>query len=478
MKNFFIFIFLFSGCLLFAQDKIELKSADKLSGRTENGQTIREVSGNVHFVQGNINVYCNSAIQYIDANKAELTGNIRIYQDTLSLFTEKGFYYGNEKMAIGNNGVTLKDPNATLRADDGVYYFNEAKAIFKGDVIIINPTYRITSRELTYLRNTEDSFCRGNVIVKTDSAIIKAENLDYYKRAGKTFAFMNVSVERDSATIYSDTLTDYAFEKKSIADGNVCINDMKSKMKAFGNHLENYSDDSYTFITGNAALIKPETEKDTLFIYSDILEAFKKDAEHYIASDSVNIIKGDFLAKSGLAKYYIKHSGENDFVTLKKEPVVWQKEMQMTADSIYAELENNKIKVVYARKISALADSKNSFLLIKSDTLFSDRYNQMKGNNITMYFENDKLGRIDVDSNSTGIYYTYEDNKANGINFIDGEYITLYFDSTQKVTKVLVRKNPVGKYVPENLIHTVDRKLPGFLLRKDRPAKRQMTVIN
>ena len=92
MKKFFIFIFLFSASLLSAQDKIELKSADKLSGRTENGQTIREVSGNVHFVQGNINVYCNSAVQYIDANKAELTGNIRIYQDTLSLFTEKGYY--------------------------------------------------------------------------------------------------------------------------------------------------------------------------------------------------------------------------------------------------------------------------------------------------------------------------------------------------------------------------------------------------
>ncbi|HPS64065.1 MAG TPA: OstA-like protein [Ignavibacteria bacterium] len=473
MNRFLIILFLFACGNLFSQEQIELKSADKLSGRTENGQTIREVSGNVHFVQGNITAYCNSAVQYIDANKVELTGNVRIYQDTLSLFTEKGFYYGNEKMAIGNSGVTLKDPKATLRADNGVYYFDEAKAVFKGDVIIVNPGYRITSQQLTYFRNTEESFCRGNVIVKTDSAVIKADSLDYYRHTGKTFAVSNVSVERDSAVIYSDTLTDFAFEKKSIADGNVRIDDKKSKMKASGRHLENYSEDVYTIIKGDASLTKPESEKDTLFIYSNILEAFRKDKEHYIARDSVNIIRGDFLAKSGLARYYLKYSDDRDFLSLTNSPVVWQKDMQMTADSIYAELENSKVKEVYARKLIMLPDSKNSFLLIKSDTLFTDRYNQMQGNNITIYFENDKLSRIKVDSNSTGIYYTYEDNKANGINFIDGEYITLYFDSTQKVTKVLVQINPVGKYVPETLMNTVERQLPGFLLREDKPYKRQ-----
>ena len=472
MNKYFLILIIFSCNVLLAQDNLELKSADKLTGKTENSQMIREATGNVHFVQGNISAFCNSAIQYMDANKVELRGNVRIYQDTLSLFTEKGVYFGNDKMAICENGVTLKDPNATLRADNGVYFFNERKAIFNGDVIIINPEYRITSRELTYLRNTEDSFCRGNVIVKTDSALIKAENLDYYRRIGKTFAFENVSVERDSAVIYSDTLTDFAFEKKSIADGNVRIDDKKSKMKASGRHLENYSNDEYTLIDGNASLVKPENEKDTLFIYSNILESFRKNNEYYFARDSVNIIRGDFLAKSGLAKYYLKYSGEKDFITLTIEPIVWQKEIQLTGDSIYAELENNKVQQVYAHKLKILPDSKFSFLLLKSDTLFSDRYDQIKGNNITLYFANDKLNRIRVDSNSSGIYYAYEDNKGNGVNFIEGEFMTLYFDSTQKVTKVLVEKNPIGKYVPESLINTVDRQLQGFILRNDKPYKR------
>ena len=146
-RNIALLVLLFSCGILFSQDKIELKKSDKLTGKTVDGKTVREAIGNVHFVQGNVNVFCNEAIQYIDDNKIELKGNVKIYQDTLSLFTSKATYYGTDKHAVCEGGVTLKDPNATLRADDGVYYFNDAKAIFKGDVIIINPAYRITSKE-------------------------------------------------------------------------------------------------------------------------------------------------------------------------------------------------------------------------------------------------------------------------------------------------------------------------------------------
>ncbi len=132
---------LFAG-ISFAQEKIELKKSDKLTGKTVDGKSIREAIGNVHFVQGNVDVYCNEAIQFIDDNKVELRGNVKIYQDTLSLFTSKATYYGNEKKAICEGSVTLKDKNATLRADNGVYFFNDAKAIFNGDVIIINPQYQ------------------------------------------------------------------------------------------------------------------------------------------------------------------------------------------------------------------------------------------------------------------------------------------------------------------------------------------------
>lgn len=463
---------LFIPAVILSQEKIELKNADRLIGKTEGEENVREATGNVHFIHGNVTVYCNSATQYIDQNRVILRGNVRIYQDTISLFTDRATYFGNDSKAICQGGVTLKDPNATLRANDGIYMFNEAKAIFSGDVIIINPQYRITSNELTYFRNTEESYCKGNVIVETDSSVIKAEYLDYFSKQRKTYAREKVSIEKDSMIIVSDTLTDYANEKKSIASGNVMINDYKSDLSAAGDYLENYEDKLFTLIKGNSRLIQVDKENDTLFIYSDILEAYREEPEYYIAKDSVNIIRGDFLSKCGIAYYYTGGEEEKDIVTLNIEPVVWQKDMQMTADSIYAEIVENKINKVFARKLSYVPNSQYSFLISKGDSTFADRFDQIKGYNITMNFVDDKLSIVEVDTNSNGIYYSYDKNKANGINIISGDYMTIYFDQDQKVYRVKVIGAAKGEYAPEEKLDAVERKLPGFFLRSDKPERR------
>ncbi len=468
----FIFnVFIFINAL-YSQEKIELKKADKLEGKSENNQTIREASGNVHFVHNNTDIYCNSAIQYVEQNRIELKGNVKIFKDTLSLYTEKAYYFGNESKAICENGITLKDPNATLRADRGIYYFNESKAHFTGDVIIVNPQYKITAKELIYFRNSEDSFCKGNVVVTTESSVIKAEYIDFYKRLGKTFAREKVSIEKDSLLIISDTLTDYSFEKKSIASGNVKINDYKTGMFATGDYLENYENTLYTIIKGDAVLIRPEKTGDTLFLYSKVLEAFRKKPEYYIARDSVNIIRSDFLARCGLSKYFTGVSDSVDVITLTDNPIVWQKDIQMVADSIYAEAIENKIRKVYAKRLPYIKNSRFSLIISLSDSNFSDRYDQIKGNNIILNFDGSKLSWVFVDSNAVGIYYSYEGKKANGINFIDGEFMTIYFDENQKVKKVRIEKNPNGKYVPEILINTVDRFLPEFIIYEDKPKRR------
>ncbi len=456
-----------------SQEKVVLKKADKLTGKTENGETIREVTGNVHFIQGDINVYCNTAIQYVEANRVELTGNVRIFQDTLSLFTERGVYFGNEQKAVCNSGITLKDPNASLRANKGIYTFADTKAFFTGNVIIVNPTYRITSDELTYFRNTEDSYCKGNVTVTTDSMIIKAGVLNYLRRQGITYAYDNASVIKDSVFISADTLKDFAFEKKSIATGSVILNDLRSKGVVKGDYLENYSAKKYAIVKGNSQLIKPEeNSKDTLFVYSDMLESFREEPEYYIATDNVSIIKGDFLSKSGIARYSKGLKDSVDIFALSKKPVVWQGNMQLTSDSVYAIIKNDKIQTVYAIKIWGLPKSEFSFLINQSDSTFNNRFDQITGKKISIFFEEGKISLVKVDSTSSGIYFAYEDKKANGMNIFEGENMVIYFDTAQKVTKVKIEKDPVGKYVPENLINTVNTTLPGFYIRRDKPFRK------
>lgn len=466
-------IFVLLAPAVFSQDKIELKKSDKLTGKVIEGKSVREASGNVHFVQGNVDVYCDNAIQYIDGNWVELRGNVKLYQDTLSLFTSKATYFGNDKKAICEGSVTLKDPNATLRANHGVYYFNEAKAVFTGDVIIVNPAYRITSDELTYMRNTEDSYARGNVVVNSDSAVIKAENIDFLKRIGKTFAYKNVSVEKDSSVIYSDTLTDLSFEKKSIAVSNVKMVNLRNNLIVTGNYAENYSALKYAFVRDNAKLTQVESEKDTLFIYSKLLETFRTPPEKYVAKENVEIIRGNFLAKSDTAVFSRTNQKDYDIISLFPKPVVWQDNLQLTADSIYAELYNRKLKTVYAKKLDWLSGTKNSFLLVTNrDTTFKDRFDQITGNDIKIIFENDSIKAVEVYKKSSSIYFTYENFKANGVNFVNGENMYISFDENQKVSKIRIEKYPKGQYVPEAKMGTVLLTLPGFILRNDKPVKR------
>jgi lipopolysaccharide export system protein LptA len=471
--SFLIILLLFFCGTTYSQDKIELKYSDKLTGRTENGQTIREAIGNVHFVHGNVKVYCNKAYQYIDANKVELIGDVKIFQDTLALYTPKATYFGNDGKAICEGGVTLKDPNAILRANHGIYYFNESKAVFDKDVIVTNPTYKITSDHLIYLRNTEDSYAKGNVIVIRDSTIIKAENIDFYKRQGKTFANKDVNIEQDSSIIYCDTLTDYSNEKKSIASGNVKLNNMRNNVVVYGNYLENYENTKYTFINGNAKLVQVEKEKDTMFIYSKTMESYRQIPEHYVAKDSVDVIRDKFYSRSGYAVYSKTEDKNTDKMSFFIKPIVWNDNIQMTGDTIFADLKEKKLQTIYAKKIDELTGSEFSFMIVENkDTNFFDRFDQVTGKNITIRFFEDKVKTVEVQKNSNSLYFMYEDKKGNGVNISEGVNMLITFDSDQKVDKVRIEKKPKGQYVPEVKLNTVSLILPGFNLRKDKPVRR------
>jgi lipopolysaccharide export system protein LptA len=465
-------ILLLIPCVLFAQEKVELRHADQLSGRIEDGKSIREVSGNVHFIQGNINVYCNSATQYVDENRVVLVGDVRILQDTLSIFTSRGTYNGNERVATGEGGVTLRDPNATLRANRGTYTFNDGKAVFTGNVIIVNPGYQITSSTLTYMRFSEDSFARGDVTVTTDSAVIKAESIDFFKRQGKTVAFENASINSDSTLITADTLTNFDFEDKSFANGNVTIVNLKNNATVKGNSAENYERNNYSKISGNVRSMQIETENnktDTTFIYCNFMEAFRNPPETYTATENVEIIRGEFSAKCGYAVYY----RDDETAALSINPIVWQSNSQMTGDSIFAELPGERLQAIYVKKLVGLEGSRFSFLITQNEEPgFNDRYDQVSGTDITMRFENDKIKQVDVTENANSIYFLYENNLANGLNKAEGDNMFIYFDDDEKVSRIRIDVNPVGQYVPEVRLIEVGLTLPGFNFRTDRPERR------
>ncbi|MGK0487827.1 MAG: lipopolysaccharide assembly outer membrane protein LptD (OstA), partial [Candidatus Endobugula sp.] len=83
------YIFFFSSFLfvasLHAQTKVLLKDADLLYSSTVNGVKVDKIIGDVWLIQGNTNIYCDSAYLYKNTNSATAFGHVKIIDTVDSL---------------------------------------------------------------------------------------------------------------------------------------------------------------------------------------------------------------------------------------------------------------------------------------------------------------------------------------------------------------------------------------------------------
>ncbi len=466
MKNLLlnIVLILILADILSAQDKITINHADSLVGKTIDGEQVREAVGNVSLTHNNVNITCNRVIQYYNLNKADLYGNVKVVQDTLTILAPQGTYYGNESKVVCPAGATLMDPKTTLKANYGVYLFSQDLANFRGNVRITdNRTYTITSDELDYYRAVQKSYARGNVKVVSDSSVIYSDNLVYEKLIGISTATGNVKIESDSTVITSKKATYYEFEKKSIAEENVKIDFLTEDAVVYGNYAENYETRNYSFIKGKARLIQIESKEgkiDTTFIYSEKMESYRNKPEHYIAIDSVRTIRNDFLSVSQTGYYFRDISGKGGVIALARDPVVWNENLQVSGDSIYAFFKEDVDDIYIIRSAFAL----------QQNEIVTSRYDQISGIFMHIKFLDNQVNYIQVDTNAASIYFVYDSNDPNGANRSTGDVIKLFFKYKQ-VDKVNIFGKPKGTYFPENLVNTDELRLLGFRIRTDKPVR-------
>ena len=267
-------------------DLIVLKNADVLSGRTVNGEDIREFTGNVHLVQGNVLVWCDRALQHLSKNFVELIGRVKVVQDTVTLTAKKGMYYGDSKKAVCEDGVRLETKHIVLLADFGTYYTQEKRAYFQSRVRVID----------------------------------------------------------SSTTILSDEMTYFEKERKAVAVHNVTVSNTENNIRIFGDYLEHYDSTRFTRITQRPRLMQIDTsskgEVDTLVVKSLLMESYDDSTKRLIATDSVAMARGHLAVRCGWARYFT----QSEIIELRKEPVVWYEENQATGDSISLFMLHSKLQ--------------------------------------------------------------------------------------------------------------------------------------
>lgn len=463
MKNIFGFnliLFVFLSGIIFSQEQnIPITViGDSLVGKNINGESIREVFGNVTLTQGNVVITCDKATQYLARNDAELIGNVVARQEDLTIYTQQGFYYGNLRKCESHVGLKLNDREVELTAVSGEYFFDLHKAVFEKNVKLYDSVSVLTSNKLTYFRMEEKAIAEQDVKITDDENIIFADSLEHYRNQKITFAF-----------------------------NNVAIKNKKNNSMIFGDHLEDYTQKYYTKIDLNPFLIQVDTvfinlidttfapeqidtvtifTLDSLLIRSRVMESFRDTLNYFIATDSVEILKGSFASKNNST---ILFRTENKIITKMTnsiQPVLWYDNSQLTGDSITIYLDGSRIK--------NLDIDKNSFLLSQNKN-FPLRFDQAASDKIKIYFKENKISRSEFYSDSKSIYYLYDENEPNGLTKSSSESAAIIFLNS-KVDEVRLYGSPVSEYYPENQVENNERTftLPGYKFIQDRPAKNSL----
>jgi hypothetical protein len=201
-------------------------------------------------------------------------------------------------------------------------------------------------------------------------------------------------------------------------------------------------------------------EKDSLFLHADTLISSREEenkSRRIQAYPHVQFFREDIQGRCDSLDYLVIDS----LIQLFREPVIWQENNQLTADTVGIRLG--------VKGIDRMELLSNGFMITRED---STLYNQIKGKFITGFFKSDKLNHVEVTGNGESLFYPKD-----GLDII-GQFksvssnIMIYF-LEGKIDRISLITGPDSKLTPLKDLGAGDLYLPGFLWHDElRPKNR------
>jgi lipopolysaccharide export system protein LptA len=390
---------------------IELKSAQELKGRTVGDAEVRELIGNVHFVQflregGMVKVWTDRALQYLATERVELYNRVRVLRDSVVIFADQGVYYGQERRVTMEGRVRLERSGSILTSQEGEYFPDERRAVFV-----------------------------GSVQVKDSGSVLTCDRLFYWED-----------------------------DQRSVAVGSVRVVQLKDGSTVFGDSLVNFDREGRAIVPRSARMLQADSTGDggidTLLVSSREMESLAGPDRVLFARDSVRISRSDLSARCKSATFLTA----DDRIVLAGDPVVWHGRNQLTGDTIEVRLKGRRLHSVVVRG-RAVAVS-------RADSLRPLRFDQLTGRVMTMTFGDGKVRQIDAEGTATSLYYLYDDAAPNGANRSSGDRILMDFTDGQ-IDRIKVVRGVQGEYLPEKMVNgrEAENNLDGFRWFPTRPAR-------
>lgn len=152
---------------------------------------------------------------------------------------------------------------------------------------------------------------------------------------------------------------------------------------------------------------------------------------------------------------------------LYRNPIIWSKNQQTNADTIYMHTKDNKLS-----ELNLLHDA-----LLISSTGYATMYDQIAGSLIDAYFNQNEIQFVHVNQNAESIYYAKDEGGAYiGANKAEGAEIKIYFED-KAIRRLVILNDPKGVMYPMDKLPDDQKYLANFKILTDKKPKSKAEIL-
>lgn len=372
-------------------------------------------------------------------------------RDSSQFYTEGGYYDLQQQ-----NAQFLQTPQykkgSQVASSDTMYYDGKTQIVtLQGHAVTRDDTKNARANTIRYNRLTEESQLEGNAFFKDSTQNVTSDTI-FYSAKTKTYATRGRSdIVNGNQRLQADLVDFDSKDSVGIAKGNVFWQDTSAKSSIRCENMAYDQRKDFIKATGGRPILTSLIDKDTLWLRADTIITFKKNAtdtaRQMLAYRKVRMFKSNFQSVCDSLSY----SEKDSIFRLFYNPIIWSDTSQLTSDTMRILLKNKKIDRVFLRLNAMIVNSK--------DEIF---YNQIKGRDITAFFEGDNIRRMLTEGNAESLYYAADEKNAYiNVNKVICSEMLIYFGNN-KVDKIKFFNNPKAQALP---MQTTDHKaiqLKGF----------------
>lgn len=382
--------------------------------------------------------------------KAEIWGNVYLTDKRVDMYTNRLFYETQRRYAYYLNGARIIDSTTVIESKRGYFDARTDDVTFKDSVVILDPDYNVYSDTLRHNISSNINFFVGPTwIIEPSNDRIYCEN-GWFDQTSDLASFgENTIVYSGNQLLYSDSLYYRINQGYGQSFKNMRWYDTENNLKITGDYAEYLQDEDYLLSTNDPTL-EYRMQDDTLYLGADTLNSFTPvgDTQRaFSAVGEVRIFKEDFQGICDSLYYSLRDST----FRLYENPLIWNAENQLKADTIFIQTKENGLDRLLLRENAFMASETGPGI-----------YDQVKGKFITGFFKNGEIHRMDVRQNAVSLYYGKDSEEAFvGANHAKSANIRIYFKEEQ-VDKITFLEDPEAVFTPIRQLSAAQRELKDF----------------